>query len=237
METKGMKVKNVAFILLILFLALTIYQNGCKRAEMEAMVGQMAELYMSNDSLKRNIRDKDINIALKDARIDELKDSISLSIRKIKIIEKKYNKLRGQYNDLSDSVASIPTDSSYRFLTDVAYPYQGIMRYPFNEPQVKGIHLTFLEKKSLGDLNYNLIAQVKEKDYQLEIKDTIISEQERKVIIMEMMRVEFETIINNNNKIIDINNKEIKKAHRQKTMWQIITGAVVIGFSALHVGG
>jgi len=237
METKGIKVKNVAFILLILFLALTIYQNGCKRAEMEAMVGQMAELYMSNDSLKRNIKDKDNEIAIKDARIVGLKDSISLSIQKFKVIENRYIKLKGQYSALSDSVASIPTDSSYRFLTSVAYPYEGIMKYPFNEPQVKCIHLTFLEKKSLGDINYNLIAQVKEKDYQLEIKDTIISEQERKGMIMELMRTEFETIINNSNKIIDINNKEIKKERRQKTMWQITTGAVVIGFSALHVGG
>ena len=111
------------------------------------------------------------------------------------------------------------------------------MKYPFNEPQVKGFHLTFLEKESLYDMNQNLLTQIDEKDYQLEVKDTVVYEQAMSMMIMAESRQDLDSIIINKDETIKIQDEQIKKKSRGKTFWQVTTGVILVVLAAFAVGG
>jgi hypothetical protein len=93
---------------------------------------------------------------------------------------------------------------------------------------VKGIHLTYLEKGALEGIRNNLIAQIDEKDYQLEIKDTLVYEQQGQIALLKESNIDMEDIINNKDEVIQIKDKQIKKAKTNGIFWKAATGILAI---------
>lgn len=230
-------IKTLTIIVLIALFGLIMYQRGCCRLDVEELSGLLEELKLENKALQDNIHARDGLLGLKDKRLTELRDSLRESEKNRTRLLYDYSRLRAKYESLSDSLLNIPADSSYRFLTTEAYPYQGHRRYPFNEPQIRAIHLTYLEKISLVDMNNNLQGQVGEMAGELKITGRIVNEQDEQILLMKQTRQDLDTIIFNQNEVIEVQDKQIKKERTGKRIWQAAFGAVVIVFSVLAVGG
>jgi len=231
------RIKTVALLIVIIFFILSLVRNGCERSDLEIMVERITGLNIQNDILQADVKERDSLLLLKDQRIEELRDSLGASVMRADDLEYDYSVLQAEFQSLSDSLLTIPADTSYDFLVTEAYPYPGHLKYPFNEPQVKGIHLTFLENIKLDEINTNLLSQIDEKDYQLDLKDTVLYEQKSAMLLMEESRLDLDSVIINKDQIIDIQDEQINKKQRGKTFWQIVSGVFLAIIAALAVGG
>jgi hypothetical protein len=230
------RIKTIGLLVLLVFFAISLFRNGCDRAEMEEMVERITGLNVRNDILFEDVKERDSLLVAKELRIQELKDSLGASEMRIDDLEYDYTVLKAEYEDLSDSLLRIPADTSYHFLVNEAYPYPGHLKYPFNEPQVKGMHLTFLENIKLDEMNLNLLTQIDERDYLLEVKDTVVYEQAMSMKMMAESRVDLDSIILNKDEIIDIQDEQINKKQRGKTFWQVVSGVFLAIIAALAIG-
>ena len=86
-------------------------------------------------------------------------------------------------------------------------------------------------------MNLNLLSQINEKDYQLEVKDTVVYEQAEALMLMAESRLDLDSVIINKDEIIEIQDEQIKKQKRSKTIWQILSGVILGLLAALAVGG
>ena len=230
----------IPIILIVVFaitFAITLLFIRPNQSEMEVMSERIATLNADNDLLYEDIKKRDRLIVIKDIWIIKLEDSLEASIMRVGNLEYNYSALESDFKNLSDSLQAIPVDTSYRFLVDEAYPYPGHLKYPFNELQVKEIHKSFLENIKFDEMNLNLLSQISEKDYQLEVKDTIVHEQAEEMILMDESRMDLDSIILNKDQIIEVQGEQIHKVKRGKTFWQITTGVIVGLLAAVAVGG
>jgi len=218
------RIKTIGLLTIIILMIISFVNNGCNRHELSKIVEKVTGLNIQNDILHKNIKERDSLLLLKDVKIAEIKDSLQKSQKKTKELEMQYKHLENDYRNLSSKLISITTDSSYSFLIHIAYPYEGNMKYPFNEPQVKGIHLTWLEKISLEELNNNLLAQVDGCKAQLVLKDNLITETSGEMSLMKETRKDLEKIIDNKDIIIQTKDKEINRNNRRKNFWKVTTG-------------
>ena len=230
------RIKTIGLLVIFVLFIFSISRSGCDRNKMEQMVERITGLNVRNDILQEDIKKRDSLMVAKDLRIQALRDSISVYQKKVNNLQADYAVLESDKRDLANKLLKVPVDTSYRFLTEVAYPYPGEPKYPFNEPQVRGIHLTYLQNKSFEDLNSNLLAQVKEMDIQLSVKDTIVTEQVKKMSLMKESHIDLEKIINNKDSVITTKDKQIKKVKSKKTFWQITVGVILVVLAAFAAG-
>ena len=185
---------------------------------------EVTRLQTQNEELEKRVKDRDVTIYTNEVRIKELRDSLELSKRVSQILKTDLSVLEGKYGDLLAETRNIPPDSSYSFLTNVAYPYEGNMIYPFNANQINGIHLTYLQKLMLHDINLNLTGQVGECNKQVGLQEGVINEMEGTIYLMNSTRQDQENIITNLNKEINIYTKQVKRNKRKVLFWKITTG-------------
>jgi hypothetical protein len=231
------RIKVVVAVVVTIVLCLAILQNKGYRSKMSDLVEKTTGLELKNDVLRDNVEERDGQIAAKDLFIEELVDSLGSSRQRIVILESEYGHLKAEFEGLSDSIRNISPDTSYHFLVNEAYPYPGHLEYPFNAPQVKGIHATFLERNSLVHMKRNLEAQIDEKDNQLEILDTTVYEQAAQMELMRSTRQDLDSLINNQDEIIETKDEQIKEVKRSKTIWQAILGGIILLISAISIAG
>jgi hypothetical protein len=168
------------------------------------------ELCLSNDSLDSVIT----------ARSMELFD-----------LSTKYIKVRYDYYDLRASLEGVSSDSSYRYLDEVAYPTNEEKTYPFSKSQVSSIHLTYLEKLSLVDMNQNL-------ELQVAVSDTIIKNQVKYISNLQHVNYKLEenyeltqSQLENQIKItseFSDDNDELRSNNKLKNY--LIAGGTILGF-------
>ena len=231
------RIKTIGILVLIVFFTISMVRNGCDRDDMEGMVERITGLNVRNDLLFEDVKERDSLLIAKDLLIENLDRQLTLSEVRVENLRSDYDYLESEFEHLSDSLLTIPADTSYQFLVDEAYPYPGHLKYPFNEPQVKGIHLTFLENIQLDEMNLNLLTQIDEKDYQLDTKDTIVYEQAEAMMLMAESRVDLDSIIINKDEVIEIQDEQINKVKKGRTFWQIATGVILGLLAALAIGG
>lgn len=220
------RIKTLGVIILIIFFVLSVCNNGCKRAEISEMVERITGLNVENDILQRDVKARDSLIIKKEMRIREIQDSLKISEAATMRLKVDYGHLNKKYNEIAERLIGISTDSSYRFLTLEAYPYEGQLKYPFNEPQVRGIHMTYVQKIELEGLNMNLTSQIKEFEKQLSFKDTVYAETSKILAMTKASRGDLDKVIDNQGQIITDQAKQIKKETNRKKFWRIATGVV-----------
>jgi len=231
------RIKTLGILFLIALFGFSMLRNGCDRQEMEELMERITGLNIRNDILREDVKEKDSLILASIRRVGELKDSLTLSEKRLTELKGDYGRLEAKYEDLSDSLLTIPTDSSYDFLIHEAYPYEGHKRYPFNEPQVRGIHMSYLENVYLGDMNKSLYDQLDEMAGQLQTKDMIVGEQDKRLMFMNETRQDLDTIIYNQDKVITVQDEQINKQRKSRIIWETTMGAIIIALAILAVGG
>jgi len=156
------RVKTIAIIVLATLFISSAGLNGCNKMQADKLVEKITGLSVQNDILKLNITVQEQKILKLDSIILAKSNEIYNKNNTIDSIKKEYIRINNKYNKLEAELLKIPAEESYKFLTEVAYPYKGELKFKFNEPQVKGIHLTYTQKEVLLTSNTNLTNQVAE---------------------------------------------------------------------------
>lgn len=232
------RIKTIVIILLIILFSVATINNGCQRQQAYDLLERITGLNVRNDILQENIEEKDSLIVAKERRVQVLLDSLSSSEKRFVGLQVEFGRLEAEYEHLSDSLLTVSVDTSYHFLVTEAYPYPGHLKYPFNEPQVKGIHLSYLENLSLDNMNQNLLAQLDETKDQLELQDTVMSERAEQLLSMRSIRQDQDSIIQNKDEVIQIKDEQINKERRGKLIWKITSGTIAaVAFLIAVFGG
>jgi len=218
-------IKQIIIGLAVIVLLLSIGINGLQRKRLVNYTERVTTIENTNTQLLTNIENKDLKLALSDTEILALKDKNAELEAKNRLLEAREAVLETSLATISTSMDNVPADSSYTFLKAV-YPYEGLLEYKFNEKQVKAIHVTYLEKLTLRDLTVNLQAQVRNLSFQLKFSDAIQRKLLEQVDILKSEKEDYKEIISNKDKNINLQEKQVKKEKRKKTVYKVTTGIV-----------
>ena len=218
-------IKQIIIGIAVIVLLLSIGINGLQRKRLVDYTEKVTTIENTNTQLLTTIENKDTKLILSDAEILVLKDKNAELEAKNRLLEAQGAALASSLATISSSVEDTPADSSYAFLKAV-YPYEGLLEYKFNEKQVKAIHVTYLEKLTLRDLTVNLQAQVRNLSFQLKFSDAIQRKLLEQVDILKSEKEDYKEIISNKDKNINLQEKQVKKEKRKKTVYKVTTGIV-----------
>ncbi|MCK4909191.1 MAG: hypothetical protein KAS70_04775 [Planctomycetes bacterium] len=230
-------IRSAGFVLLLIFFLLSLVKHGCNRNEIADLIERTTGLNLQNDILHNHVEERDSLLIEKQALIDTLEADIVKSEYRVGRLSNQYTRLQDEFNSLSDSLITIPADSSYSFLDRTAYPYEGEKRFPFSAPQVKGIHLTWMERISLAGMNTSLKGTISELNSQLLLRDSVQIESSGMLIMMEASAADLELIIDNKDEVIDAQQDHIEKKKKGNRILQYIGGGIIIILAILAAGG
>ena len=143
------------------------------------------------------------------------------------VFKKKEKQIAGLSSDLSDALAKlegITSDSSYIFLTQVAYNYPGLLSYIFNENQIRRIHADYLKARSADKIIPVYEQSIANCKFQLTERDSIEAGLRRIVQLRNTELDNCEQVNANNQDIIKNTEKQLLKAERRKGFWRATTG-------------
>ena len=223
-------IKQIVVGLVVIVLLLSIGINGLQKKRLVNYTERVTTIENTNTQLLTNIENKDLKLALSDTEILTLKDRNAELEAKNRLLEAREAVLETSLAIISPSVENIPPDSSYAFITSV-YDYEGELKYPINEKQVKAIHITYLEKLTLRDLTVNLQAQVSNLSFQLKFSDAIQRKLLEQVEILKSEKEDYKEIISNKDEKIVLQEKQVKKEKRKKAFFKtttVIAGGLII---------
>jgi len=236
LEKSKILIDNARTILIVLLVILFIVSaciNGWQRNKMNELFSNITGIKIENRILEKSIAKKTGTISEQEKEINTLnfqRDSLSYIIdslkNDIKLKEKEKNKNPKEIID-------IPADSSYQFLNEVAYPYPGMPEYPFNEAQVKNIHLTYNENIDLELINSMLYSLVGKYESQDKIEDSIIVKQKENLYLALENQKEYKKIVNNHKEIIKKLEERNKKNEKRKKLWRTLTTGTTAGLIIL----
>ena len=217
----------IVCLLLIGVLGLTICYI-LRKSELKNLKDAQKELIEKNEALAKEVAEQDSLLKANERITIILTDSILAQKRITANLKRDYENLKKEYKEVIDGLAEISADSSYQFLTEIAYPYEGEKKYPFNEPQVKEIHVTYIEREQLHFLNASLISQVWSQDLEISMQEARYGQARRSIDIMVASRKNLDTVIQNQDKIIELQIQETKREKRKKILWQVGTGVAFL---------
>lgn len=219
--------KTVGILLVITLFIISLITNGCNRQQANELFEKVTGLNIQNDLLQTDIKQRQQEAVFKDMAIVRYKAQLAIKENENKELRNDNNNLKKERDaDVRDIIA-MPVDSSYEFLIKKAYPYKGELKFPFNEPQVKFIHLTYLERLNLQKQNGNLISQISNYESQLLYKDTIYEEEMGNRILAESNVADYKTMVANKDEEIALKDDELSKKGNG-LLWKIVAGVLAV---------
>jgi hypothetical protein len=153
------RVKGLGYLIAVVVFALFVFNNGCKQRQAEQLIEKITGLNIRNDLLLEDNKRIEAELQQKELLLQQKNFQID-SVNKLKLqAENKAKYWRNKHDKISEDLMKITADSSYMFLQSV-FNFPGILKYGFNEPQVKSIHRVYLE-------NENKMEQLQAKDIAL----------------------------------------------------------------------
>lgn len=207
------RLKSIGYLIAVIFLILFIINNGIKRNHIEKLIEKTTGLNVQNDILMKENKQLDNEIDSKDSLIHLKQKKIdSLSKEEKHAIDQR-NYWKTKYTNISDDLSKIPDDSSYAFLQN-KFNYPGTFRFPFNGPQVKGLHKTYLQNEN----KENQLLFLEDALSNCQDKNLLYSElkfdYEEKSLLETSKSGNYKSIISNKDKEIDLLNKELKRNNK-----------------------
>jgi len=219
-------------LIVVIVIALSLFvKGGCQRRDLVNLTERITTIKVTNTQLLKDIEGKDAKFALINTEIRSIKDKNTILKSENNDLKASKRHLEATLVTISDSLGNTPPDSSYAFITSV-YDYEGELKYPINEKQVKAIHVTYLERIALKDLNDNLEAQVRNISFQLKFSEAINRKLVEQVYILKSQKEDYKEIISNKDEEIGLQEKQVKK-ERHKTVFFKITTGVAAGLAIL----
>lgn len=223
------RIKTIAIVVLVILVGLAFIQNGCQREDMYELANKITGLDVENDVLTRinnNLEETVDSIALENER---LKEKIKDIDKQRQAVQDQLEKVKENRDSLLIAMMNMPTDEKYEFLTEVAYPYDGPLEYPFNEPQVNNIYHTFQDKQFLEFENELLQNDIEGCNQQLAMTDSIKANMSKSMSVLRSQTARKDTIISNQEEIRKYTEEEVQKLRRKLLFWKIGTGVATVG--------
>lgn len=225
-------IRTVATLFLVLLFVLSMIKHGCNRAHTEDLVERITGLNIQNDILRDSIdyREKQIK-NLRDS-IDRAADTLIVLVHENKKLKSKISVLEKEKRDVRANAEKMSSDSSYAFLNNEAYPFDGEKKYLFNEPQIKEIHLTYLDNIACQGILKETNSLVDNLNDQLSLKDSQIEQLESSLILHSENIMAYSRIVDNKDEEVTLYQKELKEEKKKTLFWKI-AGGIGIGVGIL----
>ncbi len=219
------RLKTLGTAILIFSFILSLGGNGCQRSKVAQLANRFAELDFKNILLRKDLNKSDSTNIVLESENDSLIVEIDKLKGETKVLKKRGDGFQANLRAIKDSLINILADSSYAFL-QAAYPYPGDYKYPFNEPQVRNIHLDYLENNELWFLTTNLELQVKNCQNILALNTELSSSYSKQVDNFKSQKVVYEDIIINKDTEIDLLQDDVKDEKRGKGFWKVCSAVL-----------
>ncbi|MCK5292809.1 MAG: hypothetical protein KAR39_12440 [Thermoplasmata archaeon] len=232
-----MHLRTVGMIVLATGFTGSLVRNGCTRAEMTHLLESTTGLNFENDVLHNHVDERDSILHIKEQVIANLEGAINRSEGRVSAMLGQYAVLYDKFVNIADSVANIPPDTSYIYLTTIIKPDTLPKQFPFSAEQVSAMHILELEHKSLETLNASLLGRVNELNNTLALKDSMLLTYSIMVKNLVDSHADLEKIIDNKDLIIEAQSDQLQKEKKSRRIWSIIGGAALAVLAAFAAGG
>ena len=223
------KLKNGLIIALVILIVIGGIFGGSK---VKKYVDDIKDLKYANKTLEMQKAYIETQVKIEQAKVEKRDSTIDSCMV---VFRKKDRQIAGLSADLSealDKLEGITSDSSYIFLTTVAYNYPGLLSYIFNENQIKRIHADYLKARSADKIIPVYEQAVANCKFQLTERDSVETGLKRIVQLRNQELENCEQVNANNQTIIRDIEKQRDKEARRKGFWRssagIMTGVAVI---------
>ena len=171
--------KNWILIALVVILGLVGIFGGKAVSKYNEEIGA---LRFDKNRLERQIIDRENKIKIEQRKVVVKQSIIDSCMQEFVLKNRKIKELQGNLDDVLGQLEGITSDSSYIFLTQIAYNYPGILKYLFNELQVKAIHGDYLRARSAEKVIPALTAQMRNCTFQFLERDSLAQSLKRLLI-------------------------------------------------------
>jgi len=178
-------------------------------------------LKLENLKLDEKLQFKDDTIKNQSAEIERLMGLFRIKDQQIALLEADLDSALSWLN-------FITVDSSYQFLQEEAYNYPGVLKFLFNDPQVRHIHSDYLVARNSEQIIPALTSQINNCKEQFTVRDSMASTLRQMNEIQQQQLDNFEKITQDNEKIIIATETQRDKEERRKNFWRF-TSAVGAG--------
>lgn len=215
-------------LIAILFIAffISVMLNNRGNARMILLEEKFSKLEALNVELKKKQKEYEELYKLTEKEREELQKEYDLLIKEKQRLEKENIALRKEISKIPSSILNTPADSSYFFLNTIAYPYPGVPKYPFNETQVKNMHINYVE-----NIQYEMLIAVQDTqllNYKgLEFVLGIFNNSYKETIdILEKKNNGLTQMYENEQQKSQLCEKELNKQNKKRNLWKATTGVV-----------
>jgi len=216
--------KHIAYAAIFLLIAGLSFQSYRLSIKLNELSKADVAIILLNEQIKHKVDSiKTLNnqkLFMKD-RVDSLNVIIGN-------LEKQKTNLSNKLDSALNVIDTIPPDDNYKYLQEVAYPYQGELKYPFNGIQVTEIRKDFTRVDGLQKINLNLETTVIKLKTQSLTKDSIITNQDLQIDLYKDINSSCQDLVAIKTDQIKDLNKDIKKQKRITYFLQTISMAEAI---------
>ena len=229
--------RTAGIIVLAIGFTGSLVRNGCTKTELTHLFETTTGLNFENDLLHNHVEERDSILHTKEQIIANLEGAINRSEGRVSAMLGQYSVLYDKFTAIADSVARIPPDTSYIYLTTIVKPDTLPRQFPFSAAQVTAMHTLELESKSLKTLNASLANRLTELNNTLALKDSMLLTYSIMVKNLVDSNADLEQIIANKDGIIEAQGEQLQKEKKTRRIWSIVGGAALAVLAALAAGG
>lgn len=225
------RIKGLGYLVALIVFIIFFINHGCQKSHAKELLERITGLDIRNDLLLEDNKRLDDSLKADALRITALKESQQILIAEKSKLKKDNAKMRETIARIPNWILNLPADSSYAFLNNIAYPFPGEKKYPFNEPQVKNIHADFMENIELTGLVRNLEDQLVNCEKYSAVNDTMSKIHQKSYATASKKVENLEGVVSNQNEKVAMLEKEVNKNNRGKKFWKvtaIVTSALAL---------
>jgi hypothetical protein len=214
------KIKTGIIIDLIILLGIAAYFGN---KAINKYTKDISDLKYANTGLNLQIANRDLLIKVeqeKTAKKDKTIDSLMVLF---KTRDQQVVVLTEQRDSALAHLQGITSDSSYRFLIAIAYPFKGDLKYLFNALQIHGIHTDYLIARSSEKTIPIYKEEISNCKIQFTQRDSLEVGLKKIIRLQKQNLTDCQQINKNDDTIIKDTISALKKETRRKNFWKVTT--------------
>lgn len=223
------KVKTGLIVVLIVLIGAFAFFGGkaVKKFKEEIAILKYDKTVLQTQIAFRDtqIKNEQAKVTAQEARSDSLTKVLAIKERIIAGITQDLNKALAQLN-------GITSDSSYQFLQKVAYNYPGVLKFLFNELQIRYIHSDFLTARNSEKIIPAYKEAIEVCKLNLIQKDSIEAGLKKVIGLQKQNLTDCTKVNQDNDNIIKDVEKQRDKERRRKNFWRfsasVATGVAIV---------
>lgn len=215
------KAKNYLIIGMIVFIVTGAFFGGKAVTRFKADIDA---LKTQNMGLQSKIIERDILIDAENTKVKQRNKTIDSLMVIYRAQEKTITGLTKERDEALLQLNGISADSSYDFLTTIAYVFPGIPTFLFNAGQVHAIHSDYLNARGAEKIIPALTDQLYNTKLQITNYEGLAKNLQTTIGLQRQNLTDCATQVANGDKIAKDLQKTINRERFRKALWRIGTG-------------